>query len=274
VLDPSFGGDGIATANPGSFDQGRAVAIQADDMIVVAGYSDGDFVVLRYDDADGELDSTFGTAGIVKTNLGGSDYARSVAIQPADQKIIVGGTYGAGGYTFAAVRYLTNGTLDSTFDTDGIAIADIAGTSDEEPAAVAIQTDGKIVLAGHSHTATRFALARLNTNGSLDASFGASGVVVTAYQSSSMGRALAIQTDGRILIAGSSFDGVDETAAVVRYLSDGTLDPSFGIRTYGIPAEDHFGNAIALQDDGNILIAGYVNNNSGDYDIELLRVLP
>jgi uncharacterized delta-60 repeat protein len=271
--DLSFDDDGIAIADTGSSEQGRAVAIQSDGMIVVAGYSDGDFVVLRYDD-DGSLDPTFGTSGVARTNIGSSDAAKALAIQPLDQKIIVVGEYWNGSENvLAAVRYNSDGTLDTTFDTDGIATANIVGVSDESANSVAIQTDGKIVLGGHSHTATRFALVRLNANGSVDTSFGENGFAITAYQNSSIGEAVAIQSGGRIVLGGTTYDGMDNKAAVVRYMPDGSLDSAFGICAFGGPTADAFGKALKIQDDGRLLVAGYAYSG-GDYDIMLLRVLP
>jgi uncharacterized delta-60 repeat protein len=275
-LDTTFSGDGIAVINPGADDEGRAVAIQTDGQIVVAGFCDGDFVVLRINKTDGSLDTTFGGTGSVRTDLGGTDYALTVAIQPVDQKIIAVGECASGGITFAAVRYLPNGTLDTSFDGDGKAFADVSSSVDESAKSVALQADGKILIAGHSHTATRFALARLNANGSLDTSFGSSGFAITEYEDSSQGEAVAVQSDGKIVLAGSTYNGADGLAAAVRYLSDGSLDTSFGISsagisTFGIGVGDLYGKAVAIQDDGRILIGGYASSGN---NFALARLLP
>jgi uncharacterized delta-60 repeat protein len=273
-IDLSFNGTGKMVVDLGTSDYGGAVAIQADGMIVVAGGSDGDFIVLRFDDA-GVLDNGFGTAGVARTDIGSGDMAKAVVIQPADQKIVAAGQFGsASGYGFAAVRYLaTTGAPDNSFGTNGIAAINIVGVFDETANSAVIQADGKIVLGGHGDTATLFVLARLNTNGSLDTAFGTSGYVATDYQNSSVGEAVAIQSDGRILLAGSSYDGMNNKAAIVRYMPDGSLDSAFGICAFGDPTADFFGKALKIQDDGRLLVAGYAYSG-GDYDIMLLRVLP
>jgi uncharacterized delta-60 repeat protein len=272
ALDPLFSGDGIAMASPGTNDQGRAVAIQSDGMIVVAGSSDGDFVVLRYDDANGAPDNLFGTAGVVRTNIGSGDSANSVAIQPADQKIIAAGQTGFGASSaFVAIRYLADGTLDTLFGTGGIATADFAGSADEVANSVVLQSDRKIVLGGLSATSQRFALVRLNDDGSLDTSFGDSGFVATACEITSVGKAVALQTDGRIALAGFAGNGINFKAAAIRYMPDGTLDASFGICLFSNPV-DLRGNAIAIQGDGRIIIAG--SQGPARDQVALLRILP
>lgn len=170
ILDPTFGTGGIATTNISGVDIANAIAIQADGKIVIAGYSLDlissllDFAVARYN-PDGTLDLTFGTGGIVTTNISGSDIAFAIAIQ-ADGKIVVAGTsscLGTGLCDFALARYNTDGTLDQSFGTGGIVTNDITRTGNTDIVfAVAIQADGKIVAAGEffSNFGVEFALAR------------------------------------------------------------------------------------------------------------------
>lgn len=212
--------------------------------------------------ADGDLDTTFGTGGKVVTNFGADDRIFSSVLQ-SDGKIIVAGS---SNNNFAVARYNTNGDLDTSFDTDGLDPIDFGSTDSAE--AAAIQSDGKIVVAGTS--GNDFALARLNTDGSLDTSFGNNGKVITDLGSAfEAAYALAIQSDGRIIVAGKSNQGVDDDFALARYNSDGTLDTSFD--TDGKLRTD-FGSyeeiqSVAIQSDGKIVAAGRSGNLSPDFAV-------
>src|SRR5205823_5199649 len=138
-----------------------------------------DFAVARYN-ADGSLDTTFGSGGTVTTNFGpGATYddADGVAIQ-SDGKIVVAGTCNRGGSdnVFAVARYNADGSLDSTFGSGGTVTTDFGlGGSDDSAYAVALQPDGKIVAAGATYLGGvpgDFALARYNPDGTLDSTFG------------------------------------------------------------------------------------------------------
>ena len=233
-LDTGFGTGGIVTAPSGA---ANAVAIQSDGKIVAAGSSSTYFALVRYN-TDGSLDTSFGTNGIVTTLSGG---AGAVAIQ-SDGKIVAVGSS-------SLVRYNTDGRLDTSFGTNGIV------TTPPGTASVAVQADGKIVAAWSSSSGSSgFALERYNTDGSLDASFGTNGIVTTLSGGAS---AVAIQSDGMIVAAGSSTYPSDFTLA--RYSTGGSLDTRFG--TSGKAITD-FGSAndtlraIAIQIDGKIVTAG------------------
>lgn len=227
-LDLSFDNDGIVTTPVGiviggSGDWGLSLAIQTDGKIVVAGYAyistNHDFALARYN-TNGSLDLSFDSDGIVTTPIGSNqDYGRSVAIQ-ADGKIVLAGwSYTGTNFDFALTRYNTNGSLDLSFDTDGIATTPI-GSGHDWGYSVAIQTDGKIVVAGTSNNGTDddFALARYNTNGSLDLSFDSDGIVTTPIGSGNdWGRSLALQADGKIVVAGTSDYFGTGAFTVVRY---------------------------------------------------------
>jgi uncharacterized delta-60 repeat protein len=168
-LDTSFSGDGkVTTAFASeSVDEAHAVAVQSDGKIVAAGESAGDFALARYT-TTGTLDTSFGDGGRVETvfDLGSDDVASALAIQ-ADGKIVAAGV---SNNRFALARYNTDGTLDTSFNGDGKLMTHFAAGSADLALAVAIQADGKIVAAGVSND--RFALARYNTNGTLDTTFG------------------------------------------------------------------------------------------------------
>lgn len=213
-LDTAFGTGGQVIA-PGLGDTTNAVAIQSDNKIVVAGSSGFAFALARYN-ANGSLDTTFDADGKVTTDIGtGIDIANAVAIQ-ADGKIVAAGQspHGAG-VAFALVRYNANGSLDTDFGTGGKVTTDF-DKSLNIAQAIAIQSDRKIVAAGWTNDSVVnvFALARYNTDGSLDTTFDADGKVTTAIGIVNMVNAVAIQSDGKIVAAGRS----DNAFALARYL--------------------------------------------------------
>jgi uncharacterized delta-60 repeat protein len=227
--DPGFGINGKVTTPIGTNnDTPRSVAIQNDGKIVVAGYSvfEGDmfFAVARYNN-DGNLDSGFGNDGKLTTTFGNDgDYALSTALQP-DGKIVVAGfsyNWNTGlNRDIALARYNNDGSLDPGFGSGGL-ITTAFGVEDEEAFSVAIQSDGKILAAGYSENSNNidFAMVRYLTNGTLDPGFGTGGKITTAIGSGlDEGHSLAIQSDGKIVLAGISFNGTDNDFAVVRYIN-------------------------------------------------------
>jgi uncharacterized delta-60 repeat protein len=229
-LDSSFDGDGkLLTPNSGNLSiAAHAMAIQSNGKIVVAGSaldsSIGKFALIRYN-PNGSLDTSFDGDGIVLTLIGERAGASAVAIQP-DGKIIAVGSADIGAELsgFALARYNADGSLDASFDGDGKVITDF-GASGAGANSVAIQSNGKIVVAGSTFPNTGFALARYNTDGSLDASFDGDGKVVTPVGDRNISAsAVAIQPDGKIVAAGTAFSTVNGGGnwdfAVVRYIGD------------------------------------------------------
>jgi uncharacterized delta-60 repeat protein len=269
-LDNTFDGDGKAVGLIGSGNcRAHTVAIQADGKIVAAGRADSasngyDFALTRFL-ADGSLDPAFDGDGKVMTSLEMDDETRSVVIQPADNKIVVAGYTANPGATqikFGFARYNTNGSLDTSFDTDGKASISIGGSNDIAYA-VALQSDGKIVAAGYTENGTNddFAVARLNANGSPDGTFG-NRVFTNFGSDNAQANSTAIQSDGKIVVAGFNYNGSNRDFAVSRYNADGTLDFTFG--NYGKVTTAVGGGiddaqAVAIQTDGKILVAGYSN---------------
>ena len=218
----------------------------------------------------GSLDSTFGTGGIVTTPIGNNDaYAYALGIQ-TDGRIVAAGYYADGSYyDFAVVRYNTNGSLDTTFGTGGRVTTPI-GSGYAGAYALGIQSDGRIVVAGYYADGSNydFALVRYNTDGSLDTTFGTGGIVTTPMGSGyDIAYALAIQSDGSILAAGSSYNGSNYDFALVRYNTNGSLDTTFGTGgrvTTPIGSGNAIANALGIQSDGRILAAGSFYNGSND----------
>ncbi len=255
-LDATFGDGGTVTTDFPVGSYSTAVAIQPDGRIVAVGAAagasgTGEFAIARYE-ADGDLDPTFGDGGTVTTPIAGgdADEARSVAIQP-NGRIVVAGT--DSWRRFAIVRYRPNGVLDPSFGGDGIVRTNLT-PGDDVAWDVALQPDGRIVaVGGAGFGQVGFLLARYHRDGRLDRSFGEAGTIVTRYRGAN-GRAVALQPDGRIVVAGYNRHGV----ALARYHADGTLDPSFaGDGMIGAAVPLMFALAVALQPDGRIVVGGH-----------------
>jgi uncharacterized delta-60 repeat protein len=235
--------------------------------------------------AGGDLDPSFGTGGKVVTDFDGfQDEAWAVAVQP-DGKVVAGGftTTDTTHRDFALARYEPDGTPDPSFGGAGRVTFDFSGVGDNDwISSIALLPDGKIIAAGSTDVGldSGFALARFQPDGTLDPGFGVGGKVTTVVSdTSSRANAVAVQADGKIVVAGSSFnpgEGFDDFA-VARYLPDGTLDPSFGFG--GMQTVDLFGgpevfDAVALQGDGKIVATGRACTNLPSCSFTLIRFLP
>jgi len=204
----------------------------------------------------GYLDTSFGTDGFVSTVVKGTySMTWGTVVQPDGKIVVVGQTGEPATYKAFAIRYNTDGTLDTSFGVDGKQVLPI-GSVKSFAIDVALQSDGKIVMSGYTWdnvTGDVFVI-RLNTYGSLDNSFGTDGVALV-NNSTDVTESIAIQTDGKILIGGYT----DDSFTVVRFNSGGTLDTDFGNNGW---AKVNFGmasyiNDIALQNDGKIVAAGF-----------------
>jgi uncharacterized delta-60 repeat protein len=278
-LDTTFGGgDGIAILDVGSGEDGAyAMALDASGNILVAGQtvtSNGwyDMVVARFN-ADGAVDTSFGTDGVVSVDFSGDfDVANSVAVQ-ADGKILVGGsaTVNFNG-TFALVRLNADGSLDSGFGVGGKVSTDLSDpvTGYRYSGSFAIaQVGGQIVLAGY---ATDFmnadaALVWYNADGSLNHT-----MQYEWGRDDDTAMALAVDADGKLLVAGYSHDQSSSASdfAVMRVLADGSMDGSFN---GGMVARTSFSGgwdmalSVAIDGDGNIVLAGKANGDTNDYGV-------
>ena len=262
-LDPTFGNGGkVIThffhSNDGIF----GLAIQADEKIIAAGYTlvnfSYDFALARYN-SDGSLDSSFGENGKIHTDFGGEDLANTVKILP-DNKILVAGTAANGA---ALVRYNTNGSLDLSFGVGGRAFPAVGLVI----TSIVLQPDGKILGAGVTIIGEdqSFLVIRLNSDGSLDQSFGNSGKVVTDFFSDADAALdVELQTDGRIIVGGYAYGNNAINFALARYNLDGSLDTSFGVdgkaaTSAGANLEDLY-----IQPDGRIIGAGMGFTDTAD----------
>ncbi len=297
VLDQTFGTGGrlltrfelvSATFRPRATP--NALAIQPDGKIVSAGQAMvsnspdfGEsflFALVRYN-PDGSLDNGFGNGGRVTTRIGIQDAASAVIVQP-DGKIIAAGyaNIGSGGnnnFAFAIVRYNSDGSLDTTFDGDGIVLKDLSAGYDQI-GGIALQPDGKLVVAGFTNAGANpdIAMARYNLNGSLDTSFGNGGIVQTDFLNSANGATeMALLPDGKIVVAGTVYDNAGAgDFALARYQANGTLDTAFGdggkvITNFSGNSSD-IASDMKITPDNKIVVAGSTGQ-PGVWDFAVAR---
>jgi len=247
-IDISFGTNGIVRTDFGtdtavSYDSAKAVIVQLDGKIVVAGTinSESNSALIRYN-SNGTIDDKFGTQGIAKFSLDGAVRIHAMALQPDGMILVAGSVFFGATDDFLLARFNTDGAPDTSFGSNGIVTTDFAtlfesSTMENERAfALALQSDGKIVVAGEvgviGGAGTHFAVARYDSNGKLDPGFGPNinGVVMSNLGSTSdTASALTLQAGGKIVVAGSaSFTDTHDDFAIVRYTSDGMLDSTFG----------------------------------------------
>ena len=218
----------------------------------------------------GDLDPSFDGDGKLITDLGAADFATDVAIQ-ADGKIVA---VGFGSDDFSVARYNADGSLDASFDGDGLVTTGFGAI--EAATSIAIQSDGKIVIAGITNAGPNprnFGLARYNDDGSLDDSFDGDGSLFTDFGADDVATDVAIQPDGKIVVAGGSGNGAANNFAFARYNTDGSPDNSFdnnGLRIFNFGGNEA-AFAMALQSEGKVVAAG-LTDVDGDEDFALARL--
>jgi uncharacterized delta-60 repeat protein len=278
-LDATFGRGGrvstrrVLTPVGGAYGGANAIVLQKDGRIVVAGGR----AIVRYT-TNGQLDKSFGIGGRA-VDRSPEAYYDTIALQ-RDGKIVVGGSD-------SLARYSTSGRLDPSFGIGGKLVerpAPGTGTGARRLLwyhALALQQDGKIIAAGVITTFTRsgkpqeqIVLARYTSRGGLDSSFGSGGKIVSNFGGDSGALAVAVQNDGNIVVTGWTGVYPNRHFALLRYTPDGKLDPTFGQR--GATLTDFGGkvdtaHALALQEDGLIVAAGYSENRSASADFALAR---
>jgi len=266
LLDSSFGNSGIVLTDLGYPNQiGKALAIQSDGKIVVAGSLNNnghiECTLLRYLNT-GTPDSSFGSNGFVSYDMNPISTSSEVTgciIQTDGKILVVGSTMQWNNLDYlwdvAVVRFNTDGSLDQSFGNNGKFATDIMDNGYQWGKAIALQPDGKILIAGGYSTnydggGRKVAVIRLNENGTYDYTFGLSGLALTevGLTENSMATAIAVQPDNKILVTGQNSAGF-----IIRYLTDGTPDNTFG--TNGIVTSSYgYGSAIAIQPDNKIVI--------------------
>jgi uncharacterized delta-60 repeat protein len=258
--------NGFLTYDGGFDDYNWGVAIQTDGKIVVAGESgngvDSDLLVLRYN-ADGSLDGGFGTGGVVTYDSGRGDAGLALTIQSDGKIVVAGGSNNGTDHDVLVLRYNADGSLDGGFGAGGVVTRDCGPYAFGW--AVAIQSDGKIVVTGECYTApvhmVDFLVLRYNTDGSPDNSFDGDGLVGhDTAGGDDAGLAVGIQSDGKIDAAGLRYNGTDDDVGVERLNTDGSRDAGFGTG-FGLifdagSVQGDSGWGVAIQSDGKIVVTG------------------
>lgn len=223
------------------------------------------------------LDSTFGEDGVVTTSLDHfGDAAKAVIIDKNNKILVAGVSANGANLDFSLARYNENGTLDTTFNYDGVVTTQI-GSDDDQAQAIALQENGKIIVAGSTYNGqdSDFALARYNSDGSLDLEFGLGGIVVLPIgNGNDIAHTVAVQVDGSILIAGSASGTSGSVAAIARILNNGSLDHSFGYDgvVFSGSGRDSVFRDLLIQENGSILVTGQDTDRDGE-TLLLMRYL-
>ena len=268
TLDPAFGIGGATMFDLGSdFDIAYAVAVQPDGRIIVAGRAEQDWTtdmaIIRLND-DGSLDSSFAENGVRWADFGpGSDYARSILLRGDGRVIVVGYAHDGSTFHTAVVQLLADGSFDGSFSGDGRIMLMLSPEHDATTAAILLP-DGRILLAGNAGDPSDFFVARMNTDGTLDTSFGVGGVsTADALGTNDVGLGLAIGSDGRIVVSGSAHIGLGyHRFAVARFLQNGSPDTTFstdGVTTATPGPLSNQGAGSVVQPDGKVLMCGNTN---------------
>jgi uncharacterized delta-60 repeat protein len=282
TFDADFGVDGIARwESDRGYLNNVSLALLSDGAILVAGtqYISGrgpdtksDLFLLRFD-AGGSFDASFGAGGVVKWDGGhGENFLRAITIQPDDKILLAGGlkiwTDRRVKLESVLLRYDTDGNLDDTFK-NGIAQRH-EGMGPDIGSAVALQSDGKILVAGRYYNSNHnydMGLARFHVDGSPDIDFGKGGSVIWDNKGKHEGTcALMLLPEGNILVGGSNGRHKDNRVFLLRFESDGTPDVDFGVSgvvTWESGQSNDHCDGVAVQPDGRILVTGIGYDASG-----------
>jgi uncharacterized delta-60 repeat protein len=268
TLDSTFGIGGVARINLGNYESASSVLVAPDGSIYVAGStrtdSTADIFIAKLK-TDGWFDYSFGWGGFIVTSLGVYDYPGKIALQ-SDGKIVATGRYSEGLVTKMFVaRYESFGFLDSTFDYDGTAKYTKAKESQGND--VKVQNDGKIVVSGsiYNGIGDYLSVFRYNPDGSLDSTFGTLGTTRLTTTRTGFATALEIQSDGKIVAAGSGTIAGSRDFVTARFLANGSPDTSFGIggNTWlGLGGDETSFDVAINRSNGKITVVGYGSSQS------------
>jgi uncharacterized delta-60 repeat protein len=300
TLDTTFGGGkkptGKVSIDLGGADRAFSMAVLSDGSFILAGIvasaanvEDGKLALAKFN-ANGTLATSFGTGGTVVTNLTAytsvgltPEHSVNVAVD-ANGRVVVAATSAASpttGRDFLVARFTSAGALDTSFGTAGVVRTDIASGSTDHATALALQSDGKILVAGIAiptgtgQQSTPAALVRYRSDGTLDTSFSGDGIATAVADPSHLAgawaQAMAVQSDGKILLAGNAefadVPGLSNTFLLMRFNGDGSLDTAFGPSGTGAVVTTDGSNArisaLALQADGRAVVAGTLDPSSG-----------
>lgn len=279
-LDNSFSGDGKLMLDiAGGNDEARAVVILTNGMILISGFASVgnsiDFAIVLLS-SDGKLVNSFSGDGKATIDFSGTDDFCYSMLVNNDKIYLAGSTITNSQEEFAVAVLLQNGILDASFNGDGKTSINI-GAGPDYGRAIAIQADGKLVLTGYTGADFNndFATVRLLTDGKPDPSFSQDGKAITDIGPNwERAFSVAVQQDQKIVVSGFTFNNTGNDFALVRFLTDGSLDKSFsmdGIVVQAIGTRFDEGYAMTLQPDGKILVTGEAAQPSTDADFGLAR---
>ncbi len=282
ALDNSFGNNGITIVDNGSHEIVDAMTILNDGKILLAGNNYNDFLSARFN-TDGSLDVSYGANGWIATGFDSSDSQVKDAALQADGKFLLGGysyNNSTGVNSMAVARYNEDGSMDTTFGTAGKVNIN-SGNNEDYAAAIAIQSDGKILIGGYTYVGDnplRYDLVavRLNTDGSLDANYGNNGIAISRAIENGQNYAeqMLLQPDNKLIIAGYASITDNYNLAMVRFDSNGNVDTTFGTEgkvSTDINGRSDFGKTITIQPDNKIILSGYSYTNAGVAEIIVAR---
>lgn len=268
----------------GGTDTSRAVKVTSNGKTVMAGIShnggNNDFAVSRYH-ADGSYDTSFHTDGKYTFDFGAEDdRCFGMELDSQGRAVMVGRTDNGvtSRYDWAIARIALDGSLDTSFHTDGKRVWDVSGDADFARA-VQIQTDGKIMVGGYTWWMGyyRMIAGRLSSDGSVDNTFGGGGTAL-GYFGTKDGGALAmlVDLDGRVVLTGTIYSGgTDWDFAVIRFLSDGKYDSAFGTNgtlITDIAGDDDKAYGVAIDTVGSLYLGGSSDNGS-NLDFGVVKLL-
>jgi uncharacterized delta-60 repeat protein len=295
--DLSFGTNGLVTIQivNSRADNHNVIKVLDDGKLLILvngeGIINGDYMLVRLN-ADGSRDTTFGTNGTVSIDFGGSEGAWAMQVQ-TDGKIVVGGscsitTQGNDAYDFSIARLNADGSKDVDFGTGGLAKFSFGDGnnfsvfSEDSLFDLLLQPDGKIVAAGFSAVlleGSKFALLRLNTDGTPDTDFGNQGRVLTDFTAEDeIAQSIALMPDGKIMASGTHYYSNDDNQKVIvaKYNTDGSADTNFGtdgkmMLDDGNENPRYFAFSSKVTPDGKLLVCGGGGNHSPNFDGFLVR---
>ncbi|WP_027378041.1 T9SS type A sorting domain-containing protein [Kaistella palustris] len=265
-LDNSFNQTGILSGNYSTGNNsGDALAVQPDGKIIVAGATGSSSAIkvgVNRHNADGSLDTTFGTNGKISFSSGWiKSFVKEIVVQPDGKIVLAGYRWDDSTGDFVLVRLNPDGSFDNTFGTAGIAIID--GGQTEVSESFAMTNEGDFILSGYVND--HFSMAKVKSDGTIDTAFGTDGWVITEFgQLASYSKSIAITSEGRIILGGMILDVFENKFkyGIAAYHPDGTIDTSFGedgkLNFHVGPENDNdFGVKVIALKDGKILIGGH-----------------
>lgn len=283
TLDKTFGKSGKVITDSGTNDHFTSIAIQDDDKIVIAGYTNindllNEMVLFRYN-ANGSIDKKFGTGGKIFTDANGQNTSPAKVVVQPDKKIVVAATTGNGSNSdYVLFRFKPNGDPDPNFGTAGKVITDLG--NNEVAKDMLIQPDGKIVVGGTSgeYPTTDMLIVRYNKNGTFDNKFGTGGKVYTDFGGSDYLNSIAILQNSKIIAGGTSImpPNNGQVITLAKYRPSGDYETSFGtggLYTYIDSNYDLIPSKMVLDKNKDIIVGGYAINGTNDYDVLLMRFL-